>query len=51
MANVHFICYAVTMLLHTENDNFHQLLFYNALPMYVPCVLYYAIVSGLRLHV
>ena len=54
MVNVHFICFADTVLLHTEKDNYHHLLkvlFYNALPRYVPCVLYYAIVSGLRLHV
>ena len=35
MVNVHFICFADTVLLHTENDNFHHLLFYNALPMHV----------------
>ena len=32
MVNVHFIGFADTALLHTENDNFHHLLFYNELP-------------------
>ena len=35
MLNVHFICFAGTVLLHTENDYFHHLLLYNALPMHV----------------
>ena len=34
MVNVHFICFADTVLLHTENDNFHHF-YYNTLPMHV----------------